>query len=388
MFKDREILKQLKNYWNSSEAVIITGMRRTGKSTLLKYVYNKIDSKNKLYLDFENPINRKYFESDNYERVKSSLEILGLDFGNSRPYIFMDEIEYLGNLPSIINYFMDNYKVKFFLTGSINPSSKRFYNKFSKGIYFELFPLNFKEFLLFKGTKINPPGNRKDVTKPIFDILSNHYEEFILFGGFPEVVLKKTIEEKKKSLENIFASFFKLEVVQFSSFRKSELIRDLVLLLMQRIGKKLDIQKLSIELGISRATVYEYISFLEDTYFIKTIKPLVLGNVREIRKSPKIYVCDSGLINHFVRVGEEELFENSVIQNLMDSSEIMYYQRKGGAGIDFIINRDKAYDVKVVPHSADIKRFKKICEELNFDEYKIISKNYIEDESVEYGFTI
>ena len=110
MFKEREILKQLKNYWNSSEAIIITGMRRTGKSTLLKYIYNKIDSKNKLFLDFENPINRKYFESDNYERIKSSLEILGLDFGTARPHIFIDEIEYLESLSSIINYFMDSQR--------------------------------------------------------------------------------------------------------------------------------------------------------------------------------------------------------------------------------------------------------------------------------------
>ena len=62
MIKERSILKEIEKYVDSPEAIILTGMRRTGKTTLLKYIYENNNSSNKLFLDMENPINRRYFE--------------------------------------------------------------------------------------------------------------------------------------------------------------------------------------------------------------------------------------------------------------------------------------------------------------------------------------
>ena len=72
------------------------------------------------------------------------------------------------------------------------------------------------------------------------------------------MVLRSSIDEKKKGLEDIFTSFFQLEVIQLGDFRKNEVIRDLMLLLMQRLGSRLDIQKISKELGVSRPTLQDY----------------------------------------------------------------------------------------------------------------------------------
>lgn len=100
----------------------------------------------------------------------------------------------------------------------------------------------------------------------IFKVTSNSNTCYGL--GFPGVVLKKNADEKKMALDEIFSSFFQMEILQLGDFRRNEVIRDLILLLMQRLGSKLDIQKLSIELGASRVTLMDYISFLESTYFI------------------------------------------------------------------------------------------------------------------------
>lgn len=142
------------------------------------------------------------------------------------------------------------------------------------------------------------------------------------------MVLRSSIDEKKKGLEDIFTSFFQLEVIQLGDFRKNEVIRDLMLLLMQRLGSRLDIQKISKELGVSRSTLQDYIAFLEGTYFIKTIRPFGLGRNSEIRKMPKVYICDTGMANHFARLDLGALFENSVFQNLRLHGEISYYQKK------------------------------------------------------------
>lgn len=389
MFKERELLKQIQTYFYSNEAVLITGMRRTGKTTLLENISSKIDSKNKLFLDFENPINRKYFEEENYEKIKSSLEILGIDF-DSKVYLFLDEIQFLRNISSIIKYFIDNWKVKFFMTGSTNFYSRKVFDESLAGrkVIFELYPLTFREFLVFKGKKINTPSQSSDVSKPIFDMLANYYDEYYLFGGFPEVVLKKTIEEKKKSLEDIFASFFKFEIVQLSNYRKSEVIRDLMLLLMKKTGSRLDIQKISQELGISRATTYEYMAFLEGSYFIKTILPYTVQSDIEIRKSPKIYICDSGLVNHFARTTEECLFENSVFQNLRTKGNLQYYERKSGSSISFILNHDIAFDVELHPRKSDLTRVQRLSEDLLLKKYFVVSKNFSELEPIQYSFMV
>lgn len=389
MLIERLLYKQIKPYFQSLEAIVITGMRRTGKTSLLQFIYQHLPFANKLFLDLENPLNHKYFEETNYEKIKSDLEILGLKF-DQRPYLFLDEIQLVKNLPSVVKYLIDHYKVKCFLTGSASFYLKNLFSESLSGrkYLFELFPLTFREFLLFKKSKIVLPKNSKSITQPVFETLSNFYDEYILFGGFPEVVLKKNIEEKKKSLENIFSSFFQSEVLRLGDFKKNKVVRDLMMLLISRIGSKLDIQRLSQELGVSRPTIYEYLAFLEGTYFIHLIRPFSKNRDVELRKIPKIYLCDSGLANYFAKLQEGVLFENNIFQNLRTKGEINYYQRKSGLEIDFILNKNKAFEIKINPRESDFKKLRRLSRELGLKEFRIISKNYSQLENIDYSFML
>ena len=73
-------MKDIDKFLSSPEALVITGMRRTGKTTILRYYFDLIDDRNKLFIDLENIVNRKYFEEKNYEKIKKNLEFLGLNF--------------------------------------------------------------------------------------------------------------------------------------------------------------------------------------------------------------------------------------------------------------------------------------------------------------------
>lgn len=389
MIKPRTLFNEIQPYLNSPEAIIVTGMRRTGKTTLLNLIYQQMDSKNKVFLDLENPLNRKYFEEEDYERIKISFEFFGVNFG-SKTFIFLDEIQFVKNLPSVIKYFIDHYQVKFFLTGSASFYLKNLFTESLAGRkhIFELFPLNFSEFLLFKDDSLKIPKEPDKITRPVFDTLSRFYEEYIIFGGFPQVVLKTGVAEKKKAIEEIFSSFFLLEVLQLGDFRKNEVIRDLMLLLMQRVGSRLDVQKISRELGISRPTLNQYIAFLENTYFIKTIKPFSQGKDSELRKSPKVYVCDTGLANQFAKLDDGRLFENSIFQNIRQKGEVNYYQRKSGVEVDFILNKKTAYEVKISPVESDLRRLQGLSRGLGLEDFKVISKNYSELKNVLYGFML
>ncbi len=206
--------------------------------------------------------------------------------------------------------------------------------------------------------------------------------------SFPGVVLKSNVNEKKKALEEIFSSFFQLEILQLGDFRKNEKVRDLILLLAMRVGTKVDIQKLSSDLGISRPTLYEYLAFLEGTFFLHLLRPYSKGKSTEIRKMPKLYLCDSGLAFHLGMQDVGRLFENSVFQALKKKGDINYYQKKSGIEIDFILAKAYAYEVKLTPQPIDLRRLKKTSLELGLKEAKIIAKKYCRLEDTIFGFML
>lgn len=390
MIIQRELYSGIEPMLGSPEAVIITGMRRVGKTTLLSYIMDKIVSKNKLFLDLENPANQRYFEEDNYDRIADGFKLLGLDL-RDKGYVFLDEIQFVKNIPSVVKYLHDHYKIKFFLSGS---SSFYLKNLFSESLagrkyIFELFPLNFREFMQLKNPTIRLDVLKsKKISQSMFAQVERYYNEYILFGGFPGVVQKETVQEKKAMLSDIFSSYFQLEVIMLGDFKKINVIRDLMLLLMERVGSKLDIQKLSRELGVARDTINNYIAFLENTYFIRLIRPFSRNRDSEIRNAPKFYLCDSGIINQFAKVSSGALFENVIFSALRNKGEINYYQKKSGVEIDFIVNKETAYEVKMKPYEQDVKRLGVVSRELGLSDYKIISQKYSDLEHVEYGFNM
>ena len=206
MIIEREIYSSIAPLLSSPEAIVITGMRRVGKTTLLKYIYEQISSSNKLYLDLENPRNQIYFQEVDYDAIKKNLELLGLQ-KEGRAYVFLDEIQWVKQLPSVVKYLMDTYQIKFILSGS---SSFYLKNQFSESLagrkyIFELYPLNFAEFLRIKQS----PYPEEKITQASFSLYAtykSYMDEYLKYGGFPGVVLKTTETEKQAALDDIFTS--------------------------------------------------------------------------------------------------------------------------------------------------------------------------------------
>lgn len=289
-----------------------------------------------------------------------------------------------------MKYFIDHFKSKFFLTGSASFYLKNVFSESLAGrkYIFELFPLTFQEFLTFKNARISLPLRHEDITKPLFDTILPFYQEYLTFGGFPQVVLKNNALDKKKALGDIFSAYYQLEIQQLSGFRKNTVLRDLITLLLARVGNKLDIQKLSRELGITRATLYDYIAFLEGTYFIKLIRSFAHSKDVEIRHAPKIYACDCGLANHVASISQGAIFEQAVFQQLLSKGELSYYQKKNGVEIDFILNRKAAYEVKLKPIEADFNALLKLASTIEVQEKYIVSNSYSTFPNVRYGFEL
>ena len=117
MFYPRLILPQLEKELEFSETTVITGMRQVGKTTLLNHLFSLVKSSNKVELDFENPLNRKMFEEENYDAIWNNLAQFGVN-NQTKTYIFLDEVQHLKSIGSVVKYLKDHFDVKFVLTGS------------------------------------------------------------------------------------------------------------------------------------------------------------------------------------------------------------------------------------------------------------------------------
>ena len=188
------------------------------------------------------------------------------------------------------------------------------------------------------------------------------------------------MKKKAAYLEDIFKSYFEKDVRSIGDFKDLNSLRDLILLLMQRVGTKLNLSKIGAEIGITRQTLYSYLSFLESTYFISLLSPLSNSVDREVAGAKKVYLCDTGILNHFGKVSSGQILENSVFNLIKNMDDMRYYQRRTGTEIDFILKDKKiAIEVKETGTCFDMESLRKLSTALNIKEYYIISKKFNEE---------
>ncbi len=380
MFYPRKILNQIKKQTETKEIIVLTGMRRTGKTTLYKMLFDQIKSSNKVFLDMENPIEQKIFEEDDYNNILLNLSSFGIN-SDKRIYIFLDEIQATPQAVKAVKYLHDHYNIKFFLTGSSSFYLKNLFPESLSGrkFVFEIFPLDFEEFLVFKNKqkkfykKFEEKNKFKN--KITYEKLKKYYDEYLEFGGFPGVVLSVGENYKKMRLNDIFKSYFEKDVRILADFREMGAFRDTILLLMQRAGSKLDISKLASEIGVARETIYSFLSFLEATYFVHFIRPFSTNVDREVSGRRKVYLCDNGFLNLFAKVSKGALFENSIFLNLRSHDKINYYQKRSGGEIDFIID-NTAIEVKLKGSISDLKKLKRIAESINIKQHYLLTRDF------------
>lgn len=384
----RKLLTAIGKQIPEREIIVLTGMRRVGKTTLLKMLFDKIDSDNKVFLDLENLINQKIFDEVDYNNIWNNLSPFGIS-KNDKAYIFLDEIQTFPQIVSVVKYLYDHYDVKFFLTGSSSYYLKNLFPESLAGrkIIFELFPLDFEEFLIFKENPVSFPNSfiEKEENRNyiVYEKCKKYYDEFLIFGGFPQVVLAKNEDQKKIFLNDIFTSYFEKDVKSLADFKQINAFRDLIFLLMQRIGSKLDISKLASALNLSRHTIYSYLSFLEQTYFISLITPYSKSVDREISGTRKVYACDSGFVNLFARVDGGNLLENAVYNCIRQFGSVKYYQKRSGSEIDFLIPElNIALEVKTKADQRDINKLAGLADKLDYKECYVISKEFVDLKNV------
>ena len=342
----------------------------------------------KLFFDLERIDYRELFSYKNYDIIIKDLKKEGVDF-SKKVMICIDEIQLLPNIPSVIKYLYDHYNIKFIVTGSISYYIK---NKFQESMagrkkIFEIYPLDFGEYLTFKNIKYKSISNLDDLESSTnsSNLLQFEYENYCTYGEFPEVVLTEDIASRKDVLQDILSSYINIDLIQITDIKKIHELRNIIKLLASRIGLKLDISKIANTVNLSRQTVKNYIYLLENTYFIKTIPFYSLNADREIVKALKVYFLDNGIATQFAELSSGSKFENAIFNQLHHFGELSYYQLKTGQEIDFIIDKKIAFEVKETAHPIDYKKMMNLAKNVNITKGFVLGKNIINFESFVWG---
>ncbi len=333
----------------------IIGPRRSGKTylmyKLIKKLLNKIPKYNILYINFENEYLINLDARDLDDLLESYYEIAKPDFNNP-VYLFFDEIQVVRNWNLWINKIYETKKYHIYLTGS---SSKLLSRELStelrgRSIDFLVFPLSFKEFLEFNNFSIEKPGMY--IKSPERGKIINYLNEYLKYGGFPEICLMHS--NKEKLLKSYADTMVIKDVGERFHIEPSILnvFFNYCISLYSKYftGNKTYNYLKSLNFKISHDLPNQLLYDFTEVFSIFKIDIYSKSNKSKNQYPKKIYIVDSGIINiksDNYNIGR--LMENTVFLDLEKKSESMnlfniyYWKQYGkseGLEVDFVIYKN------------------------------------------------
>ncbi|MBI5002850.1 ATP-binding protein [Candidatus Woesearchaeota archaeon] len=323
----RELLDKILPYFSDERIIILTGVRRCGKSTLLKQI---MESKaNWCYVNFEDE-RLLDFRAQDFEMLN---EVLIEMYGSCKTYFF-DEVQNVEKFETFVRRLQDDGK-KVIITGS-NASllSKEFGTRLT-GRYkaFEVYPFSFHEFLDFKNISVDKSAFYHTEKKVQ---LIRLFEEYMLSGGLPEYLKNKDKEYVRTVYENILYK----DIITRYAIKREKILKELVNILATNAASPFTYNSLKKTLGLSNAiTVKEYISYLSNSYLFFELLKSSYSVKQQLASPRKIYMIDSAFnnvcgLNFTPNKGRN--MENAVFIALKRTGEdVFYYSDK--TECDFIV---------------------------------------------------
>ena len=332
---------------DSPKIVVITGVRRCGKSTLLRQISKEI--KNYGYVNFED----ERFLDFTYKDFNALLEAL-LELNRNIKTFFFDEIQNVEGWERFVRrLFTEGYKI--FVTGSnANLLSSEIATSLTgRNLKLELYPFSFKEYLKYIDFSIKKVYTTKERAA-----ILNCLEEYINFGGFPEVVISKNFEELSELYQDIIIK----DLLVRLKIRDTKDFRELALYLLSNVANKISYNKLKNILEFSNTSkVKNYVDFLTEAYMFFTVNKYSPSIRKQIVGNRKVYAVDQGIINavafQFSR-NYGKIVENIVFLELKRKyKEIFYFEDQKEC--DFVIKK-----------GLKIAEAIQVCSELNEENKK------------------
>ena len=323
-----EIFRNIKN----KEIIFITGLRRIGKTTILKQVIGNLLMK-------VAPSEVLFINMDSFSLLEFSIHQLVEEYRKLHKksasdffYLFLDEIASRDNFNQELKSLYDNENIKIICSSSIATlmrDKKALLTGRTKTI--EVMPLTFQEFLQFKWAKISKTDKPK---------LESYFKDYLKLGGIPYYVLT----EDRDYLNELIESIIYKDIIAHYKITGERAVKELFVLLCRRVGKPMSYNKLAKILKISVDSVKRYVGYFEQAYLFYVVDRYSKSANEKVTSPKKIYIGDVGiknLITEFKDLGAS--YENLVFLKIKDEKPEYYLE--GSAEIDFV-TKERAIEAK------------------------------------------
>ena len=355
----KRTLTALKAHLNSKYIILITGLRRIGKTSLLKLLIKLLIQEYRV-----SPKYIFYISLDDYLLAKQNiLEIIDayrkihkIKF-TEKVYLFLDEITYKEDFQIQLKNIFDSQHAKIFASSSSASLIKRDKPYLTgRNMVYEVLPLDFTEYLQFREISISKSDEH---------IREKLFEEYMQTGGIPEYVLHKKTEYLRDLVDDIIYK----DIGAVHNIKNIQVLKDYFLLLMERAGKQISLNKLAAILRISPDTSRRYFELFTDSFLIFPV--LRYGTTNEkLLSAKKIYAPDLGIRHLFTGFRDiGSFFENYVYLKIKKFNP--FYLYTGKTEIDFLIEKTALIEAKYQQEPLSEKQ-----QEL-FDAYEIPEKHIV-----------
>jgi predicted AAA+ superfamily ATPase len=286
-FKERRIYEQIKKFRPMRQIIAFTGLRRVGKTTLMfKIVKDAISNKEYnsqdiIYFSFD-----RFKEVEIREIIKEYENKTNKDAKKGKYLLLLDEVQKLKDWENQIKSIYDIYgrSIKMIISGSESLFIKKKSKETLAGRIFEfkVEPLSFKEFLSFKNINLQPIGIYEREYSKLF-------EEFILTLGFPELIGVSDKEVTEKYIKEIIDKIIYQDIPRLFKIKDINIIESLLNIFLEEPGQLVELSSLAQDLNLSRQTLSEYLSYLEESFLIKKVYNFSRSRRKVERKLKKYY---------------------------------------------------------------------------------------------------
>ncbi len=370
--------------FNSKFIEIITGIRRSGKSTILnilidKLIFDKkVSAKSILFINFDAPVFTPYYKkAQNLYEIIDQAEII---LNRKIDYIFFDEIQ---NIELWEKWVKEAYDTKLFkkifISGSNSQLLEGQYISRLSGRYFSHinYPFSFKEYLEAKKLKYH----QSDIDNySIKNKLIKNFDNYLKIGGFPEVV----IENNLNILENYYKTIILKDVIDNNQIKQKVTLKELAYYLITNYTSFFSYTKLGKHLNTNENTIKDYIEHLKNAYIFYDLKKFDYSIKKQNINNKKIYCVDNGLINQVAFNFSKDagkLLENYVFLELKRrNSDLFYYSNDFEC--DFLVKSNKkieeaiqvCYDFNNENEKREIRGLIKVMEKHDLKKAIIINE--------------
>ena len=376
LFRREQYLSKIRGFYHDTDIIkVITGVRRCGKSSLMEMIRDELisDGVNEdriIYLDLDSRKYRKIKTDDEFEEIVGALSI-----SNEIKYLFVDEIQNIQNFEEIINAFRNDGDYSIFITGSNSYllSGELATKLTGRYVEFELFTLNFNEYLSMK----------KFYRKPIDNNLNIELDKFLREGGFPRTVRFDTSEEKQAYTKAVIEEIFEKDIKKRVKIRNVEVFEAVRGFVINNFGATMSIQSLQhsllkVGLSVQRATLKRYIDALVGAKILYQCNRFDMKSKKALSGEKKYYLADTSFyfaFNTDNRINYGPALENMVYLYARGINYEVSVGRIGKLECDFIL-RDMEQNYSYVQVAYTINESKQ-TEDREYKPLEMIRDNYM-----------